>query len=545
MKRRAPSETPPLDLIEQAFHLLREARAGTLLCHLVGALPFVLGALYFWSDMARGVDAARHLPAAALGLTLQFFWLKIWQAIFAQQLFAQLRGQAGWIWTWTKLGRLATAQIVLQPAGLFVLPVAFVLAVPFGWVHAFFQNVTALGGEDDDPRGTARQAWRLMRLWPMQNHQILLVMFLFTGIVLLNIASAAMLLPFLVKMLFGVESAITRSPEAAFNSTFIAAAGALTWLCVDPFIKAVYVLRCFHGVARQTGADLLAGLRPLAGAARIVALLGLGAWCLLGSVSPAPAAEPVRPAPVPTIVPENLERAIGEVLQQREYTWRLPRENGLVPKEDQGWMSQFIDSVFEVIGGWLKKVTGWMDDLWRWIFKPPALQPGQGPALDWTSALKGLFVVLIAVCLGILAFFLYRLWQRRGQAARPGVMASAAPTPDLANEEVGAEQLPEDGWMRLGREMIAGGDLRLALRAFYLASLAHLAERNLIALARFKSNLDYARELQRRGHALPALVTQFGENVTAFERVWYGHHEASRDLVVAFSERVERMRSGA
>jgi len=545
MKRRLRQETPPLDLIEQAFHLLRQSEARTLLCYLVGALPFLLGLLYFWSDMARGSNAAEHLPAAALGLTLQFFWLKIWQAIFARQLFAQLRGEPRWTWTWAKLGRLAIAQTVLQPAGLFLLPVAFALAVPFGWVYVVFQNVTALGGEDGDLPATAGQAWRLMRLWPMQNHQILFVMFFFTGIVLLNIASAAMFLPFLVKMLFGVESAITRSPEAAFNSTFIAAAGALAWLCVDPFLKAVYVLRCFHGGARHTGADLLAGLRPLAGVARIAALLGLGAWCLLGNVSPASAAEPVRPVPATTIAPEKLDRAIGEVLQQREYTWRLPRAKSVVPKEDRGWIGQFIESVFEVLGEWLKKVVGWMDDLWRWIFKPPTFQPGKGPALDWTSALKGLFVVLIAGCLGILGSFLYRLWQRYQRVVRPDVNASAAPPPDLADENVGAEQLPEDGWLRLGRELISGGDLRLALRAFYLASLAHLAGRNLISLARFKSNLDYARELQRRGHALPVLVTLFGENISIFERVWYGRHEVSRDLVSAFSERVERMRTGA
>jgi hypothetical protein len=56
-------------------------------------------------------------------------------------------------------------------------------------------------------------------------------------------------------------------------------------------------------------------------------------------------------------------------------------------------------------------------------------------------------------------------------------------------------------WTRLGREFRQRGELRLALRAFYLASLSHLAAKGLVTVARFKSNRDYERELRRRGHA--------------------------------------------
>src|SRR5260370_22616195 len=115
------------------------------------------------------------------------------------------------------------------------------------------------------------------------------------------------------------------------------------------------------------------------------------------------------------------------------------------------------------------------------------------------------------------------------------------PAPDVADESVGAERLPEDGWMKLGRELLARGDLRLAMRAFYLASLAHLAAKNLVTVAKFKSNLDYERELRRRGHALPELPPLFSENVSVFDRVWYGRHEATEELVNRFIVRVERL----
>jgi hypothetical protein len=114
----------------------------------------------------------------------------------------------------------------------------------------------------------------------------------------------------------------------------------------------------------------------------------------------------------------------------------------------------------------------------------------------------------------------------------------------LADESLGAEQLPEDRWTKLARELLDRGELRLALRAFYLATLAHLAERNLISLAKFKSNRDYERELRRRGHSFPDLLALFGENVTVFDRAWYGWHEINGELVSRFAANVERIKAG-
>ena len=83
-----------------------------------------------------------------------------------------------------------------------------------------------------------------------------------------------------------------------------------------------------------------------------------------------------------------------------------------------------------------------------------------------------------------------------------------APPVDLADENTGADRLPEDGWIALALELIARGDFRLAMRAYYFASLAHLAARQLIGLGRYKSNRDYEMELRRRSHALPEVLSQ-------------------------------------
>jgi hypothetical protein len=83
------------------------------------------------------------------------------------------------------------------------------------------------------------------------------------------------------------------------------------------------------------------------------------------------------------------------------------------------------------------------------------------------------------------------------------------------------------------------------MRAFYLASLAHLAARNLISIARFKSNRDYERELSRRGHSFPELLSLFGQNVLSFEKIWYGVHDITLDAVNQFALKVERIKTGA
>jgi hypothetical protein len=147
-------------------------------------------------------------------------------------------------------------------------------------------------------------------------------------------------------------------------------------------------------------------------------------------------------------------------------------------------------------------------------------------------------IAAAAVGLGWLA---YRIWNNGSRAIGSVTSEPLAPIPDLSDENLGADQLPEDGWMKVGHALLAEGKLRLALRAFYLASLAQLASKNLIQLARFKSNSDYERELGKRAHALPGLVSTFGDNSLVFDRTWYGNYEVSPDMVTGFAAGVERM----
>jgi len=83
--------------------------------------------------------------------------------------------------------------------------------------------------------------------------------------------------------------------------------------------------------------------------------------------------------------------------------------------------------------------------------------------------------------------------------------------------------------------------LRLALRAFYLAGLAHLGYRELIRIARFKSNREYEFELGRRARNREELLEAFAQSVKLFDRVWYGKHDVSPGDLRSFQAALERI----
>ena len=540
----------PLELIEEAVHLLRTAPPRTLAAYFIGTLPFVLGLLYFWADMSRNPFARQRVVEATLGITLLFVWMKTWQSVFALQLRAFLSGNETFSLGVRRTVRIALRQATLQPTGLFLLPLSALPVFPFPWVYAFYQSVTALG-DDDAPslRALIRRGVRQAKLWPSQNIVGLICLSLFGGFAFLNCCVGCGMLPHLVKMLFGVETVFSRSSTALLNTTFFATMWWLTYLCVDPILKSIYVLRCFYGDSIQSGADLRAELRQVAtpGAARYAIILLIASLCLHSGKATAQESAPL-PAPArQSIAPEELDRAIDQTIKQRKYTWRIPRERAPVAEPEASMISEFFNSIGRMIRDSIKATVEWIGKMLDRIFGGRRLfnPSGSGSLSGWAAVLEILLYGLIAVVFAAIAVMLYRVWRNR--EARPQVIQTEAlaTAPDLTDENVGADQLPEDGWTRLARELLARGEFRLALRAFYLSSLAHLAARNLISLARFKSNHEYERELGRRAHSLPALRQVFGENVHAFDRVWYGTHDATNEVVTQFAANVERIKTGA
>lgn len=538
-------------LIEDATQLLRTAPAGTLAIYYLGAVPFVLGFLFFWSDMSRSAFADQHLAEAALGIAALFLWMKWFQAQFARRIRAQLAAEPLPKWTPRQHFRLLLTQTILQPTALFVLPLAAIPVLPIAWVYGFYQNITVLADPDSAEISTLmKRSWRQAALWPLQNHIALAFAFGFAFVVFLNWITLGFTLPNLLKTLFGVETVFSQSPMALLNSTFFLAAGGLTYLCVDPILKTAYALRCFQGESLESGEDLKAELKrfaaaPVALAALICLLLLMGssnAKAQSESAAPPPASVPVAP----TLSPPKLDRQINNVIHERKYAWRMPRDKVSDATMQKGALTRFFEKIGSALREFTRKVLHWIGELFdRWFRSNQNNSGHHGDGFSFSGLLssQGLLFVLVAVALSALAIFLIRLWRKRKPTVEAVASVAIQPAPDIANEDVVADQLPEDGWTRLGRELLERGEFRLAMRAFYFASLAHLAARNLIGIARFKSNRDYENELRRRAHAIPNLLPVFGENLSVFERIWYGMHEVNRELVQHFAANVDKIKT--
>ena len=531
MKRRRFSDTfGGLDLIEQAVHTLRLASPGTLLCYYLGTAPFVLGALWFFSEMSRSGLAGQHLVGGALGLTALFVWMKLWQSLFALKISAQIASQPAPKITAPLIVRALASQTLLHATGLFLLPVAANILVPIVWVFGFYQNVTVLGLREPALGALVRRSWKQACWAPGQGHAALATLGLFSIFVFINVGITIIGGPHLLKILFGVETNSTLSIMSSLNTTFLAAAAGVTYLCVDPLFKTVFALRCFHGEARTTGEDLRVTLRTFQTPALAILLLLLVSF---SSTNVHGADAPQKSSPAATAPGTQLDRSIDEVLQRPEYTWREPR----VKKVSEGEES----AMWKRVEAWLKKQAHAFGDWIDSLFKKNRGLPGGGWNFPFSA--QGFTYILIAVVVVIIGLLVWFLWRSRSRAARIGMEATpATPLPDLTSDDVSGDELPVDGWTALALELLERGELRLAMRAFYFSSLAHLAARSLVNIAKFKSNRDYERELLRRSHALPNLTASFSDNVSIFDRVWYGQHVIDGDLMQQFRGNVERIR---
>ena len=544
MKRRdlQRSGQPASDLLEDAVRLLRRAPLSAWLAYFIGTVPGMLGALYFYFDMGHSADAEARLAGASVALATAWLWMKCWQAVFCCRLRAELLLLDPPTWTTRRVARLVVAQIALQPLGLIVRPLVLVLTLPYVWVATFFQNVTVLGdGEDDGVWALFRRSFAQCLLWPLQAHFAASLLLAFGFFVWLNIAILIFGVPQFARMFFGVESMFSQHATGMLNFTTLAASLATLYLCLDPLRKAINVLRCFAGSSLRSGADLEVQLKTARRAAPPAATFAVLALLFLGTLGPAPAHAAMKQEP--KVGSTELSASLDDVLARREYSWRAPREKQ-AQVEQGSWLGKLMKDFGEWMGQRVKSITKWMGNIMKkifdWVFpEREASSSSGGGLLSWLGNIRAIAIALVVVAAIVLSVLLVR--RRRPRAV--AVAEAVAVRPDLNAENVTADQLPEDGWLQLARELRESGQLRLALRASYLASLAHLGHRELIRLARHKSNHDYDRELQRRARANSELLGAFDRNLDAFERAWYGDHEVTATTLGDFSQNLERIRA--
>ena len=521
-----------LDLLEEAVHLLRKSPVTVHAWYVFGAVPFVLILLYFWTDMSWSADARQDCAAAALLVAVTFVWMKFCQAMFARGLVAQLKLDDAPRVTLPGQIRMFVQQAIIQPSKLFVLPVALIITIPFGWVFAFYENATAFG-EAKNLRALWSRSWKQSALWPQQNHSMLAIYLLLVAVMAVNILLIVILAPWLTKIFSGFENVFTRSGVHVFNSTVLAVIVCLTYLCCDPLLKAVYVLRCFYGEALRSGEDLQVELRRLR---RQTSAMAAAVIIFLGSAS-APAAN-LKHSTAADVT--QLDRSINQTIAKPEFSWRMPRskEDVASKRKFPNVVERFFKKVGTTIAKWWRALRDWIQRLGPKTSVPASSRSGM-EAIS-RSVLE---IGLAALCLVLLVFLAMKIRDRiRQSRGAPTALPEARPV-NLAEESVTADQLPEDEWLRLASELIEQREWRLALRALFLAGLAHLSHRGVIALARHKSNREYQSELRRRAPAQAAVQDAFERNLREVERAWYGRHQVDSRALEAFRANLETIRA--
>lgn len=549
MSRRTRDDQPVMQLVEEATQLLRRCPPGGWLWHFAGGAPFVCMILHFWNDMTRAGDAERRLPLAALGLSVAYLWMKIAQAVFADRLMRILRDEAhppslpfrG------KL-RLVSSQALIHATMPWVLSLAGMAVLPFGWAYAFYHNVTTLAVSHFRAGGNTRSLMRTALAQahhrPGANHALMLVILVTALMIWINFFGGTLVVGQLLRAFTGSENAISRTPFVLLDSGFVAATAMLAWFVTGPFVKAVYALRCFYGLSRRNGEDLLAALRmmsPPAGSTLAATLLLLA--CPIATAQPAgPSQAPSTPrATADHPRAAELDERIHQVLQEEMFRWRMPREK--LDSDERGPITQLVTGITQWLSDAWKQMSDAIRRFWRKLFpeRERSLTDDSSAATPWTDSVQIIVYVLAGALLLLLVVLVWRQWRRAGP--KPAAAAPAPPPVDLQSEQVLASQLPEMEWLRLAQEKLDAGELRLALRALFLASLAHLGDRRLIAISRAKSNGDYLRELGFRARDRQELRQRFNENVRAFDRAWYGWHEVTRETLDHFRSNHDRIAS--
>lgn len=524
--------TGALALLEDAIQLLRQAPLATVVCHLTGSVPFALGVLRYWNDITNPRTSDSTCALEALALAVLLVWMNCWRAVFAGRLRRQLAGSPDTPWTRRRLWRLLAGQAFFGSTKLVMMPFALLVMFPLAPTVAFYRNTAVLGDREDlDPSQVMARSRRLAGLEARQSWALLAILPFLWLIVAVNLAIALGILPQLVRMLTGYESAFSRS--GAFfvqNPLFAILVFAVSWIAFDPFIQAVYGVRAFRGESMETGEDLRAGLRTLRAGVPAPVLALVLALLLLAAALPSRAA----------VSPADLEKSVRQTMQAHEYDWRIPPAPSAATKSP--WVVRMAD---HMIAG-LKAVTRAAGDalgrFFRWLIggRLPQPQPGAPPS----SGLHGSVYALLA---GVILLAAWITWhRRRSRRTKPATLAAASLEPvRLDAEDLTPDRLPEESWLDLAERCLREENLRLALRALYLANLAWLGRREFITIHPGKTNREYELELRRKARAVTDARALFAGNVNAFERAWYGLHDVAADDIAAFRRRMDEMKRAA
>ncbi len=541
MREKKTTGFNALQIIEEGMGVFKANLGSTLLFNLLGSVPMAIGLLFVIGDMSYGRADRNTVIDSTLLLTGLWLWNMLCQTIYRTRLVDYCCRRPPTPLSPTRLGQLFVRQAIIQPYGLLLTPLAW---IPVLWgINAVF-NI--FGVDYHDQPKIKEQLQRTIRIVINNLKSIYLLLAVIWAVrfmVVLNLVVLFLAIPALLKMLFGIDTPFSQADSLLttfhliFNTTFFSSVIICCWLCVSPLEKALWATVIFYGESAAKGYDIAARLQELASRRSIKTALSALLLISLATVT-------LQAAPIPTetiknrqaVSPQQLRRNINQVLQRREYQWKLP-----VPRvKNQHSHSVWID--------YLHYLAKRIEETLRWLTsrmeqRQTIRHKQHHGFLSWLNRWYVSVAIAGGISLLLLLWLARRWWLERRHRIRTNSSPTQQPMPvDLNNEEeTTADIMNPNAWRELAESLLADGKIKLATRALFLATIRILSDAQLLTIARGKTNGDYLSELQRRAVHSPETIKLFSSNLLLFERLWYGNHDISKSDFVQFKNRIEHI----
>jgi len=190
------------------------------------------------------------------------------------------------------------------------------------------------------------------------------------------------------------------------------------------------------------------------------------------------------------------KRKLAEILRREEYQ---------KPEEKQ---KSLIEKIWVTIIEWLANLF------------PPSNTPTVSPIGGFGSLAFVLQMLLYALILGAVGFFIYRFapllagkYRRREKREKKERV--------ILGERLAAGETAQNLFAEAERLALAG-NLRGAIRKGYIALLCELSDQKIIGLSQHKTNRDYLRDVRKQNE----LYKNMSGLTNNYERHWYGSEAA-------------------
>jgi len=549
----------PLEALERGFALFQSTFSREAWRYYTGAAPLVLCFIPIWVvdgqiQISDGVLLLQAVLLAAAYLLRAGMVAGYVQRVRERTLGVPPSKPAGVAARAAAVGRLLAWKIALSAAALATLPTVAVAS----WFYGACQFATLEAQEDAAERHSLGGCLALSTQWFGGGLLLFLMLFPLWIAVWLNGFIVAVIIPALLRSIFGVKTLLSTQMgiySLLQSSAFWLSLFAGAWLALDPIVKCTFIVVYQHLRSRREGDDLRGALASLPreqekkaelvtasrpGGRAMLASLIVVSMILLGAQTTRASAARVslNRGSAETVAGsanqgrvEKLRQALSDESRRAIYRWH-DAEHSSAPT----WLDKLLSKIGEAIQRAWNAFLDWLRRLWP---RGLSLSTDKG---RWHLKDVGLWLaLLLALTVGAGAVLVWL--RRRREAASLAVPVATTPLPDLSNAAVASER-SENEWFALAERLEGEGQLRLALRAAYLALLAGLAQREWLTIRRDRTNREYLDEFTRRWRRRPQAAVdvrleipeRLRTSLRLFDRVWYGSHDVTLAAVAAYRQ---------